>query len=48
MKKLIAGFAIALGCATAAGAPPPAPLTTLRAIEALSSAEANKGLQRIP
>jgi diguanylate cyclase (GGDEF)-like protein len=44
MRKLIAGFAIALGWATAAGAAPPAPLTTLRAIEALSNAEANKGL----
>jgi diguanylate cyclase (GGDEF)-like protein len=44
MKKLVAGFAIALGWATAAGATPPAPLTTLRAIEALSNAEADKGL----
>ena len=44
MKKLILIFAIYLGWAVAAGAAPPGPLTTLRALAALSNAEAGKGL----
>jgi diguanylate cyclase (GGDEF)-like protein len=44
MKRSITLFAIVIGCAAAAGAAPPAPLTTLRAIQALSNAEADKGL----
>ena len=44
MKKLIPIFAILLGWATAAWAAPPGPLTTLRAIHALTNAEASKEL----
>jgi diguanylate cyclase (GGDEF)-like protein len=44
MKRLITAVAIFLGAACGAFAAAPAPLTTLRAIHALSSAEADKGL----
>ena len=44
MKRLIAQVAIVLGCAPVAWATPPAPLTTLRAIHALSNAEASQGM----
>ncbi|MGA3370218.1 MAG: GGDEF domain-containing protein [Terracidiphilus sp.] len=45
MKRLIPAVAIVLGLASSAwGAAQPAPLTTLREIEALSNAEADKGL----
>jgi diguanylate cyclase (GGDEF)-like protein len=44
MKKLIPIFAILLGWAAAAWAEAPAPLTTLRAIHALTNAEASKEL----
>jgi diguanylate cyclase (GGDEF)-like protein len=42
MKRLIALFAIVLGCASAAWAAPPTPLATLHAVHALSHAEAAK------
>jgi diguanylate cyclase (GGDEF)-like protein len=44
MKRLIPLLAVVLGCAVAARAAPPATLTTLHAIHALSHAEAAKGL----
>jgi diguanylate cyclase (GGDEF)-like protein len=44
MKRLIALVAIVLGWASAAWAAPPAPLTTLRAIHALTNAEASHQL----
>ncbi len=44
MKKLISAFAILLGCALAAWAEPPAPITTLRAFRTLTNAEAGRGL----
>jgi diguanylate cyclase (GGDEF)-like protein len=44
MKNLILAIAIILGCASVAWAVPPAPLTTLQAIHALSNAEASQGL----
>ena len=44
MKKLIPIFAFLLGWAAAAWAAPPATLTSLRAVHALSNAEASKGL----
>src|ERR1035441_7899521 len=44
MKRLILGFAVILSAATAVWAAPPAPLTTLRQIHALSNAEASQGL----
>jgi diguanylate cyclase (GGDEF)-like protein len=44
MKRLIPAFAIILGWASAAWAAPPATLTTLRAIHALSDAEARRML----
>jgi len=42
MRKLIPAVAIFLGCALIAGAAAPAPLTTLRAIHALSNAQAGQ------
>src|ERR1035438_5654553 len=44
MKRLIPAVAIVLGWASAAWAASPATLTTLRAIHALTNAEASKGL----
>ena len=44
MKRLLHIFAMVLGCASAALAAMPAPLSTLRAIHALSNAEAKQGL----
>jgi diguanylate cyclase (GGDEF)-like protein len=44
MKKLVPALAIVLGCASAAWAVPPAPLTTLQAIHALTNAEASHAL----
>ena len=44
MRRLILAFAVVLGAAAAAKAAAPAPLTTLRAIHALSNAEARLGL----
>jgi hypothetical protein len=44
MKKLISIFVIALGWAPAAWAAGPAPLTSVRAIHALTNAQAAKGL----
>ncbi|MGA2348999.1 MAG: diguanylate cyclase [Terracidiphilus sp.] len=44
MKRLIPAFAIILGWAWTACAAPPAPLASLRAIHALSHAEADKNL----
>ena len=44
MKRLILGFAVILSAATAVSAAPPAPLTTLRQIHALTNAEASQGL----
>src|SRR5580658_4761882 len=44
MKKLIATFAVVLGWASAVLAAAPATLTTLRAIQALTNAEASQGL----
>jgi diguanylate cyclase (GGDEF)-like protein len=44
MKRLIPVFAIILGWASVAWAAPPATLTTLKAIHALTNDEANKGL----
>jgi len=44
MKRLVPVFAIVLGWVSAAYAAPPAPLTTLRAIHALSNAEASQKL----
>ena len=44
MKKLVPALAIVLGCASAAWAAPPAPLTTLQAIHALTNAEASQAL----
>jgi diguanylate cyclase (GGDEF)-like protein len=44
MKWLTPAFAIILGWATAVAAAAPAPLTTLRAVHALSNAEAKEGL----
>jgi diguanylate cyclase (GGDEF)-like protein len=44
MKRLITAFALALGWATVAWPAPPAPLTTLGAVHALSNAEASQGL----
>jgi len=42
MKRLLATFAIMVACAPIAQSAPPAPLTTLRAVTALSNAEASK------
>jgi diguanylate cyclase (GGDEF)-like protein len=44
MKRLIRIFVFALGCASAAAAAPPAPLTTLRAISKLTNAQASQHL----
>ena len=44
MKRLIPLFAIILGCASAAWAAAPATLTTLRAIHALTNAEASQAI----
>ena len=44
MKRLLLTFAILFACITIAWAQPPAPLTSLRTIHALSNAEASKGL----
>jgi diguanylate cyclase (GGDEF)-like protein len=44
MKRLILAFGVILGWAVALSAAAPAPLTTLRAIQALSNAEADQGL----
>jgi diguanylate cyclase (GGDEF)-like protein len=44
MKRLIALVAIVLGCTPVAWAAAPAPLTTLRAIHALTNAEASQGM----
>ena len=44
MKRSILGFGIILGRIVAVSAAAPTPLTTLRAIHALSNAEADKGL----
>jgi diguanylate cyclase (GGDEF)-like protein len=44
MKRLILAFGVILGWAVAVSAATPAPLTTVRAIQALSNAEANQGL----
>src|ERR1039458_9220900 len=44
MKRLILGLAVILSAATAVSAAPPAPLTTLRQIHALTNAEASQGL----
>jgi diguanylate cyclase (GGDEF)-like protein len=44
MKRLIPAVAIVLGWASATWAAPPAPLTTLRAVHALSNAEASQKL----
>jgi diguanylate cyclase (GGDEF)-like protein len=44
MKRLIHLLVIVMGCATAAWAAPLAPLTTLRAIHALSNADASRKL----
>ena len=44
MKRLISTIAVVLGCALPASGAPPATLTTLHAIHALSHAEAAKGL----
>ena len=44
MKKLVPALAIVLGCASAAWAAPPAPLTTLRAVRVLTNAEASQQL----
>jgi diguanylate cyclase (GGDEF)-like protein len=44
MKRSILAFAVVLGGASAAWAASPAPLTTLRAIHALSNAEASQSL----
>ena len=41
MKRLIFIFAILLACALAAGAAPPAPLTTMHAVHAVSNAQAS-------
>ena len=42
MKKLFLTFAVVLGCASAAWAAAPAPLTSLRAIRALTNAQASR------
>src|ERR1035441_3797259 len=44
MKRLILAIAIVLGCTSAAWAAAPATLTTLRAIHALTNAEANQAI----
>ena len=44
MKRLILAFGVILGWAVAVSAAAPAPLTTLRAIQALSNAEADQGI----
>jgi diguanylate cyclase (GGDEF)-like protein len=44
MKRLFHIFAIILGCASAAWAAAPDPLTTLRAVHALTNAEASRGV----
>ena len=44
MKRPLPTFAILFACASIAWAAPPASLTTLRAIHALSNAEASKGM----
>jgi diguanylate cyclase (GGDEF)-like protein len=44
MKRWIPALAVICGVASAAWAAPPAPLTTLRAIHALTNAEASQGL----
>ena len=44
MKRLILAFAVVFGLAAAVSAAAPAPLTTLRAIHALTNAEADHGL----
>lgn len=44
MKRLIAAVALIFACARAAGAPVPAPLTSLRAVAALTNAQASRHL----
>jgi diguanylate cyclase (GGDEF)-like protein len=44
MKRELLSFAVLLACALSAWAAAPAPLTTLRAIHALTNAEASRGL----
>jgi diguanylate cyclase (GGDEF)-like protein len=44
MKRLLPTFAILFACAAIAWATAPTPLTTLRAVKALSNAEASQGL----
>jgi len=42
MKRLFLTFVVVLGCASAAWAAAPAPLTSLRAIRALTNAQASR------